>query len=247
MKELTLKTVNGQVLADSREVAGMIDRPHNDLMKTIRSYIEYLGQGDFSHTDFFIESTYRNGQNKKMPHFLITKKGCDMVANKMTGEKGVLFTAAYVTQFEKMERELKEVNKPSYTIEDPIKRAEKWIEEQKEKLMLEQRVAEYEPKVTYYDKILQSKGLVTVSQIAKDYGLSPQKLNKLLHEEGVQYKVSGQWLLYAKHADRGYTKSQSYVDSTDTTRMNTKWTQKGRLFIHQILTQLGYDPDDQVA
>ena len=140
-----------------------------------------------------------------------------------------------------------DVAKPSYTIEDPIKRAEKWIEEQKEKLMLEQRVAEYEPKVTYYDKILQSKGLVTVSQIAKDYGLSPQKLNKLLHEEGVQYKVSGQWLLYAKHADRGYTKSQSYVDSTDTTRMNTKWTQKGRLFIHQILTQLGYDPDDQVA
>ena len=140
-----------------------------------------------------------------------------------------------------------EINKPSYTIEDPIKRAEKWIEEQKEKLMLEQRVAEYEPKVTYYDKILQSKGLVTVSQIAKDYGLSPQRLNKLLHNEGVQYKVSGQWLLYAKHADKGYTKSQSYVDSTDTTRMNTKWTQKGRLFIHQILTQLGYDPDDQAA
>jgi len=135
----------------------------------------------------------------------------------------------------------------SYTIEDPIKRAEKWIEEQKEKLMLEQRVAEYEPKVTYYDKILQSNGTVTVSQIAKDYGISAQKLNKILHKEGVQYKVGGQWLLYSKHSGAGYTKSDSYVDDTGTTRLNTKWTQKGRLFIHTILTNLGYDPDDQAG
>ena len=86
-------------VVDSREVARMVERPHNDLMKSIRSYCEYLGQGDFSLSDFFISSTYKDSTGRTLPCYLLTKKGCDMVANKMTGEKGVLFTAAYVTAF----------------------------------------------------------------------------------------------------------------------------------------------------
>lgn len=105
--ELNLINKNNQFLADSREVAEMVGKPHNDLMKSIRTYIEYLGQGSFSHSDFFIESTYLNTQNKEQPCYLITRKGCDMVANKMTGEKGVLFTAVYVTKFEEMEKQQK--------------------------------------------------------------------------------------------------------------------------------------------
>lgn len=95
-------------VVDSRDVARMVERHHNDLMKTIRSYCEYLGQGDFAQSDFFIQSTYINSQNKEMPCYLLTKKGCDMVANKMTGEKGVLFTAAYVTAFEKMREHIQQ-------------------------------------------------------------------------------------------------------------------------------------------
>ena len=72
---------------DSREVAVMVERPHNDLMKTIRQYCEYLGQGNFSLTDFFIESTYVSEQNKTLPCYLITKMGCEMVANKITGQR----------------------------------------------------------------------------------------------------------------------------------------------------------------
>ncbi|ALH46412.1 phage antirepressor [Paenibacillus larvae] len=142
---------------------------------------------------------------------------------------------------------------PSYMIDDPIKRAEQWIREYKEKqeaqtkaLMLEQRVAEYEPKITYLDRILQSKGTVTITQIAKDYEMSGQALNQILHEERVQYKQNGQWLLYRKHHDKGYTKSETidirrrngdlYVT------MNTRWTQKGRLFIHEILKRRGIVP-----
>ncbi|KIL45735.1 Rha family transcriptional regulator [Jeotgalibacillus soli] len=97
---------NGQLLIDSRDVAEMIDRPHNDLMKTIRGYIKHLTQGNFSLSDFFIESTYKDSTSRLLPCFLLTRKGCEMVANKMTGEKGVLFTAAYVTRFEEMERAL---------------------------------------------------------------------------------------------------------------------------------------------
>lgn len=104
MNDLKVVSINGQLVTDSREVARMVDREHNALMKSIRSYVEYLGQGGFAHTEFFIESEYEDTQMKKRPSFLITKKGCDMVANKMTGEKGVLFTAAYVTRFEELEK-----------------------------------------------------------------------------------------------------------------------------------------------
>lgn len=110
-------------------------------------------------------------------------------------------------------------------------------------LVLEQRVAEYEPKITYLDQILQSKDTVTVTQIAKDYGMSGQKLNQILNEEGVQYKQNGQWLLYRKHQDKGYTKSFTvdvvHNSGDRSVKMNTRWTQKGRLFIHDLLTKRG--------
>jgi len=106
MNDLQIINQNGKFYADSREVAEMVDKPHNDLMKSIRQYCEYLGQGEISQSDFFAESTYMNSQNKEQPCYLITRKGCDMVANKMTGQKGVLFTAEYVTKFDEMEKQL---------------------------------------------------------------------------------------------------------------------------------------------
>lgn len=117
---------------------------------------------------------------------------------------------------------------------------------QTQNLMLEQQVKEYEPKISYIDTILQSKDTVTITQIAKDYGLSGKALNDILHEEKVQYKINGQWLLYAKHQDKGYTKSRT-IDIFRTggerdVKMNTQWTQKGRLFIHEILTNRGILP-----
>ncbi|ARF68924.1 phage antirepressor Ant [Paenibacillus larvae subsp. pulvifaciens] len=113
-------------------------------------------------------------------------------------------------------------------------------------LMLEQRVAEYEPKITYLDRILQSKGTVTITQIAKDYGMSGQALNKILHEERVQYRQNGQWLLYREHHDKGYTKSETIdirrKNGDQDVTMNTRWTQKGRLFIYEILKRRNIVP-----
>jgi len=105
---MNLQVINHEniLMVDSREVAEMVDRQHNELMKSIRQYCEYLGQGNIAQSEFFTESTYTNAQNKEQPCFLLTRKGCDMVANKMTGEKGVLFTATYVTKFEEMEKSL---------------------------------------------------------------------------------------------------------------------------------------------
>ncbi|AZJ19573.1 DNA-binding protein [Bacillus wiedmannii bv. thuringiensis] len=120
------------------------------------------------------------------------------------------------------------------------------VAEQKN-LMLTQQIAENASKITYLDQILQSQDTVTVSQVAADYGLSAVKLNKILNDEKIQYKVNKQWLLYSKYQNKGYTKSQTvdvtHSDGSRSVKMNTRWTQKGRVFIHDILTKRGIIPE----
>ena len=123
-------------------------------------------------------------------------------------------------------------------------------EEQKLRLLAEnqqqaQVIADFEPIRQYVDTILESKGTMATSQIAADYGLTAQKLNKILHDGGIQRNVNGQWLLYAKHMGKGYTKSKTIQiirsDGRPDTIMQTQWTQKGRLMIHEILTARGIE------
>lgn len=115
MKELLVFNSNGKNVVDSREVAEWTDRNHKDLLRDIRGYIEVMEKSDeisqrkIAPSDFFIESTFES-RGKQYPCYLLTKKGCDMVANKMTGEKGVLFTAAYVTAFERMREKITSEN-----------------------------------------------------------------------------------------------------------------------------------------
>lgn len=98
---------DGQVVMDSREVAEMLDKRHDHLLRDIKGYIEVLDQSPSLGTaSFFIEDTYKNDNNQSYPCYLLTKLGCDMVANKMTGEKGILFTATYVKKFDEMEKSL---------------------------------------------------------------------------------------------------------------------------------------------
>lgn len=119
-------------------------------------------------------------------------------------------------------------------------------EERTGRLIAEQKISEYEPKISYLDSILSSTDSVTISQIAADYGMSPQQMNKLLHKLGIQKKVGNQWLLCKKHMNQGYTKSHTTeipkADGGTKIVMNTKWTQKGRLFIYELLKKEGYYP-----
>lgn len=91
---------------DSREVAKMIEIDHRDLLKKIRKYESILDREKLPTPQFFVKSSYVNSQNKEQPCYLLTKKGCEMIANKTTGEKGVLFTYQYINRFEEMEKEL---------------------------------------------------------------------------------------------------------------------------------------------
>ncbi|WP_438588950.1 phage antirepressor KilAC domain-containing protein [Dubosiella newyorkensis] len=143
--------------------------------------------------------------------------------------------------------------KDSYMIEDPIERAKAWIKEREnlDSLKLEnkiqaQQIKELQPKASYYDVVLNCKDLMSISKIAKDYGWSAVKMNRYLHEKGVQYKQGDIWLLYQKHSWNGYTntKTHSYIgdDGLNHSKVHTYWTQKGRLFIYDLLKADGVLP-----
>lgn len=106
MNDLTIIDHQGKKAIDSRQVADMVEKNHADLLRSIKGYVSILAESNFAVGDFFIESTYQDSNSQTRPCYLLTRKGCDMVANKMTGEKGVLFTATYVTKFEEMEKQL---------------------------------------------------------------------------------------------------------------------------------------------
>ena len=110
----------------------------------------------------------------------------------------------------------------------------------------QQQIAEMKPKATYYDVVLKCRDAVNISVIAKDYGWSAMRMNEYLHEKGIQFKQGDIWLLYQKHAPNGYTKTNTHIyeDSKGIqhTKVHTKWTQKGRLFIYEQLKADGIYP-----
>jgi Rha family phage regulatory protein len=247
MNDLMIATHKGKSVADSRQVASLIDKRHSDLIRDIANYISILENANLRSRDYFVESTYKvPGNNKSYKCFLLTKIGCDLVANKMTGSKGVLFTAVYTKKFEQMENELQKTPKLPGSYREALQQLLIEVEEKERiethNLVLSQQVAEFQPKASYYDLVLQTKSLLTITKIAKDYGLSGTTLNRKLHELRVQYKQSGTWLLYAEHQDKGYTQTTTHIIDADKSKVNMKWTQKGRLFLYELLKQHGILP-----
>lgn len=122
-----------------------------------------------------------------------------------------------------------------------IKLATQLKEEHQSRLIAEQQINELQPKVTYYDTILSNPALMTITVIAKDYGMSGAEMNAKLHKLGVQYKQGRIWLLYAKYQRLGWTHSETHMvkrlDGSEKAVVNTKWTQKGRLGLYELLKQ----------
>ena len=145
-------------------------------------------------------------------------------------------------------------NTPEQIMARALKMADKTISKlqgDNQKLLEEvnvksQVIGELKPKADYTDKILQNKGLVTITQIAKDYGMSGAEMNRKLHDLGIQFRQSGLWLLYSKYHGLGYTHSETVDivrnDGRSDVKMNTKWTQKGRLFLYNTLKKAGIIP-----
>jgi len=130
-------------------------------------------------------------------------------------------------------------------LDDPdllLKTVTRLRDERAARLAAEAIITEQAPKVEYHDQILTSEGTITVSQIAKDYAIIAQDLNLILKHEGVQYKSGKQWLLTAKYQSQGFTDSYTGLNGSGFSYVNSKWTQTGRLFIHQLLARKGIRP-----
>ncbi|MBM6117573.1 phage regulatory protein/antirepressor Ant [Staphylococcus epidermidis] len=221
-------------VVSSRVVANELEREH----KNVKRDLEQILIGS-NLSALIIPSEYKDSRGRKQKEYLLTKDGFTLYMFNIQGHND--FKMAYISKFNEMENTIQ--NRLPGTYKEALTQLLQTVEE-KEKLELEnnmnkQKIAEYEPKASYLDTILNNKSLVTVGQIAKDYGMSAQALNKLLHDLKVQYKQSGQWLLYSNIQDKGYTHSSTteieHKDGSTSVRMNTKWTQKGRLFIYELL------------
>ena len=245
-----------QKFIDSREVAEMVGKQHNELLKDIRRYAEQLGEGKIPQSDFFTESTYVNSQNKRMPCYQVTKKGCEFIAHKLTGVKGTEFTAKYINRFHEMEDAIKaHIPTGNELIALAVVEAQKLLAQKEEEIkqledsvqQMDKVITELTPKADYADRILSSNDCMTVTQIAQDYGLSAVSFNRILSRAGIQRKVGEQWILYAEYQGKGYVQNKTYdyekANGTTGTKLSTVWTQKGRLFLYNRLKEIGVVPE----
>ena len=237
--ELTITNFNGIETIDSRLIAENIGKNHKELLRDIRTYCDYLdesnnglvGERKIALTDFFIESTYTTSQNKVMPCYLCTRKGCEMIANKMTGAKGTVFTAMYINAFHSMENQLAQA--------EPIPDRDKTVDVELAKIQVEKarllmEISNAETLSTDWKNIIISKAVETLTgenylpmiesektysakEIGDMFGVSAQKIGRLATAYNLKVSEYGKW-----YKD----KSQYSSKEVDTFRYNSKAIEK---------------------
>lgn len=225
----------------SLEIAELTGKRHSDVLEAIRKMEPAWVK--ISQRNFPL-SEYKDVTGRILPCYVLNKTECLYVATKFNDEA----RAKLVLRWEELEK----VNRqqlPSNYLE--ALKALVVAEEQKQQLIesnqakdneiveLSAAITEMRPKLTYLDRILQSKDTVMVTSIAQDYGMSAKAFNILLRNFGIQHKVNGQWILYAKYLKEGYVQSETFEfdhkDGSKGVRLVTRWTQRGRLFLYEEL------------
>lgn len=237
MNEITLTNFNGIETVDSRDVAKVIEKEHSKLLRDIRTYCEYLNESKIGLVDFFIKGEYTDNKGEIRPCYFCTRKGCEMIANKLTGIKGTKFTALYINAFHKMEEQLKAETEKALpqTYKQALIQLLEQVEEN-EKLVAENQVLL--PKAEYHDEVLNKKGLITTSVIAKDLGMTPNQLNTIMFMNKIIYKQGRVWKPYVEYEwliTEEYADYQSY--KADNSQPLLKWTEKGRKWIVEHITE----------
>lgn len=243
---------NNRVVTDSLTVAEVFEKEHKHVVRDIEVQISKLHEAkehEFVKSNFGLE-IFKAKNNKEAKKYLLTEEAFTLVAMSYTTPEAMKMKVRFIEEFKRMRAELEKQNQP-FKLPTTYKEALLQLVEQverNEQLQLQnaqkdQIIKELQPKATYYDLILQNKSLISISKIAKDYGMSAIKMNQLLHQLGIQYKQGDCWLLYSKYQDKGYTQSKTHTIDSETSKMHTYWTQKGRLFIYEMLkNKLGILP-----
>lgn len=259
MNELSTTIVDGDRMT-SLQIAEITGKAHKDIMRAIRNMEpawEKVQERKFALMQEEVETN--NGGHKMRPYFSLNKEECLYIATKFNDEA----RAKLIKRWKELEEQHQKPSVPQNYIE-ALKSLVK-AEEEKQQLALENKqkdetiitiskanvelgnkITEMLPKVSYYDRILQSNATMTITQIAQDYGMSAIAMNKELESMRIQHKERGQWILYAQFLKGGYVHSRAVDiirrDGRHDVKYNTEWTTKGRIFLYEALKGKGILP-----
>lgn len=255
MNEISTTIVDGDRMT-SLQIAEITARLHKNVMRAIRNMEpawEKINGRKFELVD------YKDEKGETRPCYSLNKEECLYIATKFNDEA----RAKLIKRWKELEEQHKKPSVPQNYLE-ALKSLVK-AEEEKQQLALENKqkdetiitiskanvelgnkITEMLPKVSYYDRILQSNATMTITQIAQDYGMSAIAMNKELESMRIQHKERGQWILYAQFLKGGYVHSRAVDiirrDGRHDVKYNTEWTTKGRLFLYEALKGKGILP-----
>ncbi|PHF25545.1 Rha family transcriptional regulator [Bacillus toyonensis] len=192
---------------DSLEVAEMVGKQHKHLLRDIDKYLEvFLTNPNMDSLKYFVTAKYLDLKGESRRKYLLTRKGCELVANKVTGEKGILFTVAYIDRFHEMEKVVQQPALPT-TYKEALLQLVEQVEATEK---LQAQLDEQAPAIAYHEKVLDIQGFTTIESTAKQLGLrSAQQLNNLLRQlKVIYYTKKGSWVHAAKYS---YLKDEGYI------------------------------------
>lgn len=240
MNDIILSMRNGKPVVSSRQIAENFDKNHRDVLRAV----DNLKEDVRNFAQMFFESTEADSYGREQRVYLMNRDGFTLLAMGFTGKAALEWKLKYITAFNEMEKKLAE--KPQLTRSQLLATALIAAHEELEEK--DKRIAELTPDAEFARAVCIADNCWTATSIAKDYGLTAEKLNKLLYSQRVQYKDSdGQWVLYKPYQGKGYTKNRkgkaiqrsngkTYIPNT------TVWTVEGEKLIHEQLKKLGITP-----
>lgn len=230
--EALVKVENNQIVTDSRSVAEHFGKQHKNVLQTIENLA-----AENPATKFLFQKTTFENRGKQYPMYLMNRDGFSLLVMGFTGAKALEWKLKYIEAFNTMERKLKEATYDSYMISDPVERAKKWIEEEKERQKLRAENKVMLPKAEFYDTVANTESLFSMADVAKtlDMGIGRNKLFAFLRDKGILDKYNHP---YQKYVDAGYLRlieNHCKAGDNDVVYKCTYVKQKGIDYIRKIL------------
>lgn len=230
--EALVKVENNQIVTDSRSVAEHFGKQHKNVLQTIENLA-----AENPATKFLFQKTTFENRGKQYPMYLMNRDGFSLLVMGFTGTKALEWKLKYIEAFNAMERKLKEATYDSYMISDPVERAKKWIEEEKERQKLRAENKVMLPKAEFYDTVANTESLFSMADVAKtlDMGMGRNKLFAFLRDKGILDKDNHP---YQKYVDAGYLRlieNHCKAGDNDVVYKCTYVKQKGIDYIRKIL------------